>query len=385
MLPGSPTAYEGELRALAEELGVAGRVRFPDWLSDEELAALYGLSSAFVLPSLIEGFGIPVLEAMAHGVPVACSNVSALPEVAGDAALLFDPERQEEVTGAIRRLLDDPRARRAPASRAGTSASRASRWERTGAREPRRLSPRDRRALACRLVPRVLIVRGHQVTPWELRPWQELPERFEVAFLLTGSNRFAHAGGSAAGARARAARPAARRGARRRRRASAWATATSAPRRASRRSTSCTPRSSPTGSPPRPRGASARHGFRLVQTVWETLPHMVAYRNRHARRYRELVLAETDLFLPATERAAAALRLEGVEEERIHVCAAGDRRRALRASPAPDPPPREHTILSPGRLVWEKGHHDVLRALAALHRGIVTLRDGGAQPSRRAC
>ncbi len=113
-----------------------------------------------------------------------------------------------------------------------------------------------------------------------------------------------------------------------------------------------------------------RHGFRLVQTVWETLPHMDAYRNRHARRYRELVLAETDLFLPATERAAQALRLEGVEDERIHVCAPGiDVERF--SVPAPQPPPAEHTILSPGRLVWEKGHHDVLRALAALHRGLV--------------
>ena len=124
-----------------------------------------------------------------------------------------------------------------------------------------------------------------------------------------------------------------------------------------------------------------RHGFRLVQTVWETLPHMDAYRNRHARRYRELVLAETDLFLPATERAAQALRLEGVEEARIHVCAPGiDVERF--AVPAPDPPPREHTILSPGRLVWEKGHHDVLRALAALHRGLVTVRDRRRQPLR---
>ena len=132
VLPGSPTAYEGELRALAEELGVAGRVRFPDWLSDEELAALYGLSSLFVLPSLIEGFGIPVLEAMAHGVPVACSNVSALPEVAGDAALLFDPERQEEVTGAIRRLLED-RALAARLIERGHERVASFTWERTGA------------------------------------------------------------------------------------------------------------------------------------------------------------------------------------------------------------------------------------------------------------
>jgi alpha-1,3-rhamnosyl/mannosyltransferase len=82
-------------------------VRFPDWLSDDDLEGLYSLASAFVLPSLIEGFGLPVLEAMARGVPVACSNVSALPEVVGDAALLFDPDSQDQVTSAVRRLLDD--------------------------------------------------------------------------------------------------------------------------------------------------------------------------------------------------------------------------------------------------------------------------------------
>ena len=132
VLPGSPTEYETELRALARELGVDTRVRFPDWLSGEELDGLYALSQAFVLPSLIEGFGLPVLEAMARGVPVACANVSALPEVAGDAALLFDPERQEEVTAAVRRLLDD-RALAARLVVRGHERVGAFTWERTGA------------------------------------------------------------------------------------------------------------------------------------------------------------------------------------------------------------------------------------------------------------
>jgi glycosyltransferase involved in cell wall biosynthesis len=132
VLPGSPTEYETELRALAHELGVDTRVRFPDWLSGEDLDGLYALSQAFVLPSLIEGFGLPVLEAMARGVPVACANVSALPEVAGDAALLFDPERQEEVTAAVRCLLDD-RALAARLVVRGHERVGAFTWERTGA------------------------------------------------------------------------------------------------------------------------------------------------------------------------------------------------------------------------------------------------------------
>jgi glycosyltransferase involved in cell wall biosynthesis len=107
VLPGFSTPHEPELRALAQELGVAERLRLPQWLSDASLAGLYSLSSVFVLPSLAEGFGLPVLEAMLRQVPVACSRIPTLSEVAGEAALLFDPERQAEVTGAVRRLLED--------------------------------------------------------------------------------------------------------------------------------------------------------------------------------------------------------------------------------------------------------------------------------------
>ncbi len=131
VLPGAPTAHERELRALADGLGVSARVRFLDWLSDEELDGLYALSRVFVLPSLIEGFGIPVLEAMARGVPVACANVAALPEVAGDAALLFDPHSQEQVTAAVRRVLDDPALAAALVSR-GHERVATFTWRRTG-------------------------------------------------------------------------------------------------------------------------------------------------------------------------------------------------------------------------------------------------------------
>ena len=107
VLPGSANDYERELRALAFELGIEGRVRFPGWVSDADLEDLYRMASCFVLPSFQEGFGLPVLEAMARGVPVACSNTSSLPEVVGDAALLFDPRQESQIAAQVGRLLSD--------------------------------------------------------------------------------------------------------------------------------------------------------------------------------------------------------------------------------------------------------------------------------------
>ncbi len=83
-----------------------------------------------MLASLIEGFGLPLLEAMRRGVPVACSDVTAMPEVAGGAALLFDPRDQEAVTAAVRRLLTDD-ALRADLARRGEARVRELTWERT--------------------------------------------------------------------------------------------------------------------------------------------------------------------------------------------------------------------------------------------------------------
>jgi len=107
VLPGYPTPHEAELRARAAALGVADDVRFPAWVSAEELEGLYRAADVLVFPSLYEGFGLPVLEAMARGVPVACSNRSSLPEVAGDAAVLFDPEDPSAIASALGRLLTD--------------------------------------------------------------------------------------------------------------------------------------------------------------------------------------------------------------------------------------------------------------------------------------
>lgn len=84
-----------------------GAVRFPGYVSDEELIALYQMATCLVFPSLYEGFGLPVLEAMAAGCPVITSNVSSLPEVAGEAAFLINPLNAEELSTTICRLLED--------------------------------------------------------------------------------------------------------------------------------------------------------------------------------------------------------------------------------------------------------------------------------------
>ncbi|HZL48548.1 MAG TPA: glycosyltransferase family 1 protein [Solirubrobacteraceae bacterium] len=107
VLPGYHTAHEAELRERAAQAGVAADVRFLGWMSGPEIEGLWAIAAAFVFPSLYEGFGLPVLEAMARGVPVACSDASSLPEVAGDAALLFDPRQESAIAEALRRLLND--------------------------------------------------------------------------------------------------------------------------------------------------------------------------------------------------------------------------------------------------------------------------------------
>jgi len=111
VLPGYSTPHEQELVAQAAALGSAEDVRFLHWVDQADLEGLYAAATAFVFPSLYEGFGLPVLEAMRRGVPVACSNRSTLPEVAGGAALLFDPEDDEAIHTALVRLLDDAELR----------------------------------------------------------------------------------------------------------------------------------------------------------------------------------------------------------------------------------------------------------------------------------
>jgi glycosyltransferase involved in cell wall biosynthesis len=105
---GTPGANMDTLRDAATRAGLDGWVLFPGFLPDEEFAALLESSLALIFPSLYEGFGMPVLEAMALGKPVLCSNVTSLPEIAGDAAILFDPRKPADITHAIERLEDDP-------------------------------------------------------------------------------------------------------------------------------------------------------------------------------------------------------------------------------------------------------------------------------------
>ena len=217
-------------------------------------------------------------------------------------------------------------------------------------------------------MPKVLIVRGHLATPWELAPWGELPDRFDVSYLRTGSNSFDTSLVPLRAVAVRARRDRLPRGAIGNAAAllagdrysgadadaafadadivhaeelSFWFSAEAARRK-------------------------KRNGFKLVQTVWETLPFLATYRNRQARRNRVEVLAGTDLFLAATERARFALLIEGVPEDRVAVAPPGIdvSRFGVQLGAAPS----EHEILSPGRLVWEKGHQDVLRAVKLLER-----------------
>ncbi len=90
-----------------ERLGLQGRIIFLGYLSREDLVSLYSLAQVFVFPSLYEGFGLPVLEAMQSGCPVVTSKTSSLPEVAGEAAILVDPKKTEAITKGIQVALEN--------------------------------------------------------------------------------------------------------------------------------------------------------------------------------------------------------------------------------------------------------------------------------------
>jgi glycosyltransferase involved in cell wall biosynthesis len=128
VVPGYETPFEKELRRHAGSL--TDQIRFTGWLDDTTLAGLYAAALVFVFPSLAEGFGLPVLEAMRRGVPVACSNATSLPEVAGDAALYFEPTDTASITAAIEKLLVDGRLRERLRA-AGLDQARGFSWQTT--------------------------------------------------------------------------------------------------------------------------------------------------------------------------------------------------------------------------------------------------------------
>ena len=217
---------------------------------------------------------------------------------------------------------------------------------------------------------RIVVLRGTAANPWDLRPWGDLGPAFDVTILVPPNNQYDLSGLAVPTARIETVggRLPRNRVGRLLKRAIGerylalkghlegadvvhaaelgyWFTAQAARLRAGL-------------------------GFRLAVTVWETLPFALSYRNLRTRPYREAVLEATDLFLPATERARAALLLEGTQPEKIEVAPPGvdvDRFAAARSDASRD---GGYLLLSIGRLVWEKGHQDVIRALALLRRRV---------------
>jgi glycosyltransferase involved in cell wall biosynthesis len=109
VIVGGAKWHVSEIYDLVSRLGLEKNVVFTSYVSDKDLVALYNLARVFVYPSLYEGFGLPILEAMACGTPVICSNTSSMPEVAGDAAVLIDPHNVEQIAETLLFVLLDPK------------------------------------------------------------------------------------------------------------------------------------------------------------------------------------------------------------------------------------------------------------------------------------
>jgi glycosyltransferase involved in cell wall biosynthesis len=121
--------FEGDLK-LVTQLGLEKDVLFTGFVPDEDLPAIYNLADLFVFPSLYEGFGIPVLEAMASGCPVVTTKTGCSREIAGDAAILVDPRNPEEIAQGISRILSKPELRRHMIEKGLSQASHFN-WEKT--------------------------------------------------------------------------------------------------------------------------------------------------------------------------------------------------------------------------------------------------------------
>jgi glycosyltransferase involved in cell wall biosynthesis len=214
--------------------------------------------------------------------------------------------------------------------------------------------------------PRVVVLRGHNVNVWDLRPLERLTGEYDVSVLLTGSNVHRVEGLGLPLVPARTPRdslPAGRAAG-----AAAYALGERYLGLREQLAGADVVHAAEVGTWFSAQAARLKRalGFRLVLTVWETIAWRDAYRWPRERGYRRTVLPQVDLCLAATERARDALLLEGVPADRIEVSPPGidlDRFAAAERGAS-------GYVLSAGRLVWEKGHQDVLRALAALRRGI---------------
>ena len=130
VLAGKETWFSSRIRSAATDSDVADRIHLVGFVTDDDLLRLYNGCDVFVFPSFYEGFGLPVLEAMACGRAVACSNTSALPEVADSAALLFDPHSTAEMTRAMLDLVLDTDLR-SRMERLGTQRASQFSWQKT--------------------------------------------------------------------------------------------------------------------------------------------------------------------------------------------------------------------------------------------------------------
>ena len=127
---GQISGFFPKIKEHIRDLRLNDQVRFLGFVSPLELQCLYQLCRCVIFPTKFEGFGMPLLEAFLAGAPAACSNVTCLPELAGDAAFLFDPGTSSEVAEAIRRLWTDGALRATLADRGRRNVSRFT-WERT--------------------------------------------------------------------------------------------------------------------------------------------------------------------------------------------------------------------------------------------------------------
>ena len=358
------------------KLGVEDRLHLPGWL--RRRGPRGSLPAGRLLRAPLAPRGLRAARAGGHGPRRARSRAATAPRCPRWPATrrcCSIPTTRRRWSAALDRLLRDAEPARRRSPRVGSRARREFTW--AAAAEATVAS--YRRALAqlrilgglvpCRAMPRILIVRGRLVTPWELRPWAELPgplRRLLPAHPLERVRRGLAAPPRAAGDLA--ARPASPRSAGRRRRRRGGRALPLGRRRRVRRG----------------RHRARRGALVLVlrrRRAPQGAPRLPARPDRLGDASRSCAASATGTRAATATRClprptcscrrpsarATALLLEGVPEERIMVCPPGIDVERFGARP-PGSAPDEHVVLSPGRLVWEKGHQDVLRAVALLAR-----------------